>query len=161
MILGDETADAMNAGAPPPEHDGGDPVETDVMTLAAALQAHMHENDIDVAALYNGAGGGADLDETRFDEHLRGLPETIGHEEVAFSGARRTAIFRRMDADKDRAINEEECSALFDRRAVCVKDTVITNSLNTTTGITICRVEPGDVLTLFGAQKVDVAGVVR
>jgi len=136
-------------------------VETSVKVLATALTEHMKEKELGVAELFKKACGGKKFTEELFTKYVAGLAEGIGKEEVNFPDERRKAIFQRMDADKDGAISKAEFEAIFRRRCVVRRSVTVTDGFSLGDSKTLCKVDPGDEVELFGVAKEDDSKMLR
>mmetsp|Transcript_50098 Transcript_50098/g.141200 ORF Transcript_50098/g.141200 Transcript_50098/m.141200 type:complete len:840 (+) Transcript_50098:126-2645(+) len=152
---------AVSASNVPPllEHGGEEfLVSTSVGTLASAIRAHMKAKELSEEALLKQLGGeSADA----FVAALEKLPEITEREEISFNEARRRAIFKHIDADKDGAINLADFQGMFKKRYVCVKGISVTDAFDVAKSQTVGQVEPNDVLDGLGEPAKDEGGMTR
>eukprot|EP00927_Polykrikos_kofoidii_P059005 TRINITY_DN5399_c0_g2_i3.p1 TRINITY_DN5399_c0_g2~~TRINITY_DN5399_c0_g2_i3.p1 ORF type:complete len:1960 (+),score=510.81 TRINITY_DN5399_c0_g2_i3:78-5957(+) len=133
-------------------------VATSVRTLTHALREHVREKELTLDQLFEDVG----KDYATFAKYLKELPEAIGHEELsAFTEERTAAIFKVMDADKDGTISKADFDAFFRTRCKCVKGITVTDSFDISAGKTLGKVEAGEAVEIFGAFKMDEAGMLR
>jgi len=139
-------------------------VAESALTLAQAWREHMLAKELTHEALFAEVAGGASdgIPKDAFVEHLARLPEALGHEECAFSEARRAAIFAHADADGDGKVSLEEFKALFLQRFVCVKEVSVTEGLQVAKSKTVAKIESGETLETFhGVQTEEATGMKR
>eukprot|EP00929_Paragymnodinium_shiwhaense_P077109 TRINITY_DN3968_c0_g2_i1.p1 TRINITY_DN3968_c0_g2~~TRINITY_DN3968_c0_g2_i1.p1 ORF type:complete len:2044 (-),score=893.51 TRINITY_DN3968_c0_g2_i1:341-6472(-) len=129
--------------------------------LGAALRAHMQEKTVTDEELFNKVAGGSPISQAALAAYLKGLPEAIGHEEVAFPASRQANLFKALDADKDGAVSLAEFQAIFKDRVVCLKDVSITDGFDLASSKTVAKVAAREELELFGTQKKHENGTVR
>lgn len=136
-------------------------VTTSVRTLAKALEAHAVEKNLDLAGLFQllGAGEGK-ADEAAFIKFLVELPDTIGHEELAFGADRCKAIFKRISADG--GVGKDEFVQIFRERVICKAAVSVTDGFVVSDDSkTVGKVEPGEQIELIGLSRTDDDGLTR
>jgi hypothetical protein len=132
-----------------------------VQTLAAALQAHMKEKEVSEDDVFKSIAKGKDASEKAFVKYLSELPAAISHDELnAFSDERRQAIFKRL-ASNGKGVSRSDFASLFRKTYFCAKAVTITDKLEVEGSETVCKVEKGEQVELFGIMKEASAGLMR
>eukprot|EP00927_Polykrikos_kofoidii_P059002 TRINITY_DN5399_c0_g1_i1.p1 TRINITY_DN5399_c0_g1~~TRINITY_DN5399_c0_g1_i1.p1 ORF type:complete len:1461 (+),score=416.99 TRINITY_DN5399_c0_g1_i1:147-4385(+) len=150
---------AASVCAPLLEHAGEEfLVSASVRTLTHALRDHAREKQIGFDELFEDVG----KDKIAFVKYLTELPEAIGHEEVsAFTEERKAAIFSVIDADNDGVISKADFDSFFRADYKCVRSITVTDSFDISAGKPLGKVEPGETVEIFGAFRMDEAGMLR
>jgi len=135
-------------------------IGTSVKTLVAALQKHMQDKELNEDALFKDAGD-KKMSDKAFVKYLTDLPEAIGHDEIsAFSEERRAAIFKRVSAD-GKKVTKEDFKGMFRQKITCLKAVAVTDKFEVEGSETICKLEQGAELEIFGPTKEGEAGMIR
>jgi len=136
-------------------------ISTSIQTLAAALQAHMQEENVTKEDVFKGIGKGKPVQEKAFVKYLANLPEEIKRDELsAFSEERRLAIFKHLASD-DKAITMADFDGLFHQTYSCVQSVAVTDKFSVDEGETLFKVAAHTTVELFGLIKTDEAGMAR
>eukprot|EP00929_Paragymnodinium_shiwhaense_P000251 TRINITY_DN1004_c0_g1_i12.p1 TRINITY_DN1004_c0_g1~~TRINITY_DN1004_c0_g1_i12.p1 ORF type:complete len:1731 (-),score=878.12 TRINITY_DN1004_c0_g1_i12:335-5527(-) len=134
-------------------------VDSSKKTLRVALQAHMKEKDLTIDALFKEAAGKAKkIKIDAFTKWMGTLVEKTGHEELGFTAERKTAVAK-LIAGKD-GVGPEEFKALFSVTYAVNRPVSVTKAFEVSEE-TVCKLESGSSVTLFGEQKEDNKGLLR
>jgi len=160
-----EVKKATDAAAPLTE-EGGERflVAASARTLAQALRDHMKAKELTHEALFAEVAGGASdgIPKDAFVEHLAKLPEALAREEIAFSDARRDAIFAHLDKDGDGKVSLAEFKDLFMQRFKVTKEITVTDLFDVAKSKSLFKVTDGEILeTVHGSQTDESSGMTR
>uniref|UniRef100_A0A7S2QKR4 EF-hand domain-containing protein n=1 Tax=Zooxanthella nutricula TaxID=1333877 RepID=A0A7S2QKR4_9DINO len=148
---------ATDAAAPLLE-EGGERflVGASARTLAQAWRDHMKAKELTLEALFAEVAGGAageGIPKDAFVELLGKLPVALEREEIAFSDARRDAIFAHLDKDGDGKVSLAEFKDLFMQRFKVTKEITVTDLFDVAKSKSLFKVTDGEILeTVHGSQ---------
>jgi len=140
-------------------------VAASARTLAQAWRDHMKAKELTHEAVFAGIAGGAaggGVPKDAFVEHLAKLPAALEREEIAFSDARREAIFAHLDKDGDGKISCQEFKDLFLQRFKVTKEITVTDLFDVAKSKSLFKVTDGEILeTVHGSQTDESSGMTR
>merc|ERR1719253_1397876 len=152
--LGDVLKAANEAASKLLESTGTDfLVSSSMVTLTQALRAHMKDKKVTQADIFEKVNKGKSANEAAFVKFLNALPDEIEHDELnAFSDERRVEIFKRVASD-GKTMTEENFGKLFEGEMRCIKATALNDKPEVEGSSTVCMIESGAIVQIFGVQQ--------